>query len=158
MRLVVVAVTKRQPEWVDAAFCEYARRMPREARVELVEVKPERRAGASDEAVSRSKSREAERSRKALPRGAWVVALDERGKRTTTKELATSFGGWLRSGRDVALLIGGADGLDPALVKAADASLSLSALTLPHGLARVVLAEQLYRAWTLLQGHPYHRE
>ena len=158
MRLVVIAVSKRQPDWVDAAFRDYARRMPREARIELVEVKPERRTGAGEDAALRLRAREAERIRSAIPRGARVVALDERGVRTTTRGLSERLDGWLGSGSDVTLLIGGADGLDTDLVHTADETLSLSALTLPHGLARVVLVEQLYRAWSLLKGHPYHRD
>ena len=155
---MIVAVSKRQPDWVSEAFHDYARRLPRETRIELVEVKPERRSGDDEAAATRVRTREAERIRAALPRGARVVAMDERGARITTLGLADLVAEWLRTGRDVAFVIGGADGLAPDLVRTADESLSLSTLTLPHGLARVVLAEQLYRAWTVLQGHPYHRE
>ena len=93
-----------------------------------------------------------------LPKGARVIALDERGKAFTTRELAARLQGWLQDGRDLALLIGGPDGLAPACRTAADLDWSLSPLTLPHGLARILVAEQLYRAWTVLCGHPYHRD
>ena len=155
MQLLLVAVGQRMPAWVDAGFAEYARRMPPEMRLELREVKPEARAGnptaASVMAV------EAERIRAVLPRRARLVVLDERGRDLTTMQLATQLEEWRGGGEDVALVIGGADGLDPALKQSASLLLRLSSLTLPHGLARVLLAEQLYRAWSILQQHPYHR-
>ncbi|MCC6531227.1 MAG: 23S rRNA (pseudouridine(1915)-N(3))-methyltransferase RlmH [Burkholderiales bacterium] len=155
MRLVVVAVGARMPAWVDAAFEQYRARMPREARVELIEVKPEKRAVGI--AAERVLGLEAERIRAALPRGCVQVALDQRGRAWSSAELAAALGAWRQDGRDVGFMIGGADGLASALKARADMRLSLSALTLPHALARVVLAEQLYRAHTILSGHPYHR-
>jgi len=126
--------------------------MPRELRLELAAVKPAAGAQGQDKAA------EAVRLRAALPAGARLVALDERGKTLTTATLAKQLARWREGGRDVAFVIGGADGLEAGLLKEAELVLSLSALTLPHALARVLLAEQLYRAWTILQNHPYHRE
>jgi len=159
MRVVIVCVSKRQPAWVADAFREYAKRMPREARLELIEVKPlHRPANAGSAAIAALLAKEAERVRAALPKGCLVVALDERGKAVTTRELAAHLSRWIESGRDVALVIGSADGLDATLRQSASLTLSLSRLTLPHGLARVVAAEQIYRAWSLRSGHPYHRD
>jgi 23S rRNA (pseudouridine1915-N3)-methyltransferase len=152
MKLVVAAVGHRMPAWIDEGFHEYARRMPRELRLELAAVKPAAGAQGQDKAA------EAARLRAAVPAGATLVALDERGKALTTAALAKQLARWREEGRDVVFAIGGADGLEAGLVKEAALVLSLSALTLPHALARVLLAEQLYRAWTILQNHPYHRE
>ena len=144
------------PAWVQEGFHEYARRMPPEIRLELVELKPEERgAGRS---VEKAKAAEGTRILDAIPASATVVALDERGKAVTTQGLSTMLAGWMRDGSHPAFVIGGADGLDAAVKQRADKLVSLSALTLPHALVRVVLAEQLYRAWTILAGHPYHRE
>ncbi len=154
MKFRVVAVGHRMPDWVDAGFTEYAGRMPREARVELVALKPAARGGP----VKRVLEMEGERILAALPAGCVKVVLDERGTLVSTMELARRITRWRESGRDVAFIVGGADGLDPAVKQAADWVWSLSQLTLPHGLARVVLAEQLYRAHSLLHNHPYHRE
>jgi len=144
------------PAWVQEGFHEYTRRMPPEARVELVELKPEERgAGRS---VEKAKAAEGQRILVAIPEGASLIALDERGKAVTTQGLSVMLSGWMRDGSHPAFAIGGADGLDAAVKERADKLVSLSALTLPHGLARVLLAEQLYRAWSILAGHPYHRE
>ena len=142
------------PPWVDAAFAEYAGRMPREARMELVAVKPATRGGA----VARVLESEAARIAAALPGRCVKVALDERGTLIRTAELAKRMTRWREGGRDVAFIIGGADGLAQGVKDSADFTWSLSPLTLPHGLARVLLAEQLYRAHTILHNHPYHRE
>ncbi|MFN0186285.1 MAG: 23S rRNA (pseudouridine(1915)-N(3))-methyltransferase RlmH [Aquabacterium sp.] len=156
MRLLVLAVGQRQPAWVDQGFDEYARRMPRELPMELKALKAEPRGARSIVDVCLN----AERARidQALPRGARKVLLDERGNTATTRQLADRLRLWQRDGRDVAFLIGGPDGLHPALKAAADETLRLSDLTLPHGMARVLLAEALYRAWSVTAGHPYHRE
>jgi 23S rRNA (pseudouridine1915-N3)-methyltransferase len=155
MRLLVVAVGTRMPSWVDQAFEDYARRMPREAPVQLVEIRPEPRSSARTAAALLA----AERSRieQALPRGHRLVALDEHGEDVSTVGLAARLRAWLAGGEDVALVIGGPDGLDPAFKAGADERLRLSSLTLPHALVRVVLAEALYRAMSLLKNHPYHR-
>jgi 23S rRNA (pseudouridine1915-N3)-methyltransferase len=159
LRLLVLAVGNRMPAWVSAGFEEYARRMPRESPLHLLEIRPERRpAGdATLGHVARMLKSEAERLRAVVPAGAFVVGLDERGQSYDTQRFARLLEGWLREGRDVAFLIGGADGLEPGLKRSAHLLLSLSAMTLPHQLVRVLLAEQLYRAASLLRNHPYHR-
>ena len=155
MRFLVVAVGVRMPQWVVDGFDYYRARMPRDARIELVEVKPEKRsAGMSTERIV---ERESQRIEAALPPGCLRLALDERGRSFDSAGFARQLARWRESGRDLAFLIGGPDGLSEALKASAVMLLSLSPLTLPHGLARVVLAEQLYRAHTLLTGHPYHR-
>lgn len=152
----MAAVGTRLPDWMEAGYAEYARRMPRELPMELVEIKAEPRAGGKPPAAMMAA--EAARIRAALPARCRRVALDERGRDMTTRELAGRIEAWMGEGDDVAFLIGGPDGLDPALKAEADETLRLSALTLPHGLARVILAEGLYRAASLLKGHPYHRD
>ncbi len=156
MRLAVVAVGTRMPSWADAAFAEFARRMPRELPLELKEVRAEPRSGGKP--VDALLAAEAGRIRAALPGRGRLVALDERGADLTTRQLAGRLRQWMDAGDDVALLIGGPDGLAPELKAAAAETLRLSSLTLPHALARVVLAEALYRATSLLKNHPYHRE
>jgi 23S rRNA (pseudouridine1915-N3)-methyltransferase len=151
MRLRIVALGHRMPPWVSAGYADYAKRLP----VELVEVKPEPRARGKS--VPQLLSAEAARIRAACA-GFRVVALDERGKAWTTRELAARLARWRDEARDVAFVIGSADGLDASVTRDADDIVSLSALTLPHTLVRVVLAEQLYRATALNAGHPYHRE
>lgn len=155
MKLTLLSVGDKLPAWANAAVAEYLKRMPREARVELVEIKPEKRAGQSADSI---KAIEATRLLDKLPAGARLLALDEHGREVTTRELADLMARWMAEGRDVALVIGGADGLAASLLDRAEAKLSLSRLTLPHALARVLLAEQLYRAISLLNNHPYHRE
>jgi 23S rRNA (pseudouridine1915-N3)-methyltransferase len=155
MKLLVVAVGARMPGWIDEAFEEYARRMPRGMKTELIEIRPEPRSGGkSNEQLMAA---EAARIERAVPRGAFRVALDELGQEMTTAGLARWLDSRRRDGGDLAFLIGGADGLAPELKRSAGATLRLSAMTLPHGLARVVLAEQLYRAASILENHPYHR-
>lgn len=155
MKFFVCAVGHRMPAWVAAGFEEYARRMPRETPLVLKEIRPEPASGATD--VDRVRRIEGERLRNSLPPGCRVIALDERGQTHGTESFAGLIGGWLQDGRDVAFLVGGAEGLDSALKQSAHLMLSLSAMTLPHQLVRVVLAEQLYRALSLLRNHPYHR-
>jgi len=155
MKLHIVAVGHKMPDWIAEGFEEYAKRMPPELRIELREVKPEQRSsGRPAESVMAA---ERTRIEAALPKHARIVALDERGKDWTTMQLARALPLWQQDGRDVAFLIGGADGLDPELKSRADTLLRLSSLTLPHAMVRVLLAEQLYRAWTITQNHPYHR-
>lgn len=143
------------PGWVEEATAEYLKRLPREARMTLVTVKPEKRAGQSAEAI---KSVEAARLLEKIPAGSRLVAMDERGRQVTTRELADLLASWLETGKDTVLVIGGADGLATDLLERAETRLALSRLTLPHALARVVVAEQVYRAVSLLHNHPYHRE
>ncbi len=156
MRLVVAAVGTRLPDWMAAGFAEYAKRMPRDLPIELIEIKPEPRT--TGKTVDAMMAAEAKRIEAALPVRCRRIALDERGEALDTKTLSQRLGQWQTEGDDVAFLIGGPDGLDPALKQTAQASLRLSSLTLPHGLARVVLAEALYRAHSLRIGHPYHRD
>lgn len=151
-----MAVGTRLPDWMEAGVAEYARRMPRELPMDLVEVKAEPRTVGKPTAAMMAA--EAVRIRAALPARCRRVVLDERGRDLTTRDLAGRIEAWMQGGDDVAFLIGGPDGLDPGLKAEADETLRLSALTLPHGLARVVLAEGLYRAASLLKGHPYHRD
>jgi 23S rRNA (pseudouridine1915-N3)-methyltransferase len=154
MKLRIIAVGHKMPAWVEQGCVEYLRRMPREAALELVELKPDKRAaGKGGEQV-----REAEGVRilEAVGRDL-LVALDEHGQQATTLKLAEKFKNWLAAGRDVALVIGGADGLHDNVKQRADWLWSLSPLTLPHGMVRVLLAEQMYRAWSVINHHPYHR-
>jgi len=155
MRLTILAVGDKLPSWADEATAEYLKRMPREARVDLVVVKPEKRASQSAQTL---KQAESVRLLEKLPAGMRLVALDEHGRQVSTRELADLLERWMESGRDTCLVIGGADGLAPAILEKAEMALSLSRLTLPHAFARVLLAEQLYRAVSLLNNHPYHRE
>ena len=156
MKLLLVAVGQRQPAWAEAAFDDFAKRFPPECRLELKAVKAESRSGGKP--VAALTAAEGQRLAAALPKGARLVALDEHGERRSTAQLAERLRFWLADGRDVAFVIGGPDGLDAALKGRADETLRLSDLTLPHALARVLLAEALYRAWSLTVGHPYHRE
>ncbi len=156
MRLVLVAVGQRQPAWADAAFDDFAKRFPPELKFELKAVKAEPRT--SGKTVEQMMAAEAQRIEAAIPKGARRIILDERGAQRTTVQLAERLKLWMGEGRDVALLIGGPDGLAPALKATADETLRLSDLTLPHAFARVLLAEGLYRAWTVMVNHPYHRE
>jgi 23S rRNA (pseudouridine1915-N3)-methyltransferase len=155
MKLLLVAVGQRLPAWADAACDDYVKRFPRDCHLDVVAVKAEPRT--SGKAVDALMAAEAQRIEAALPRGVRRVVLDERGERRTTEQLAQRLRAWLADGRDVALIIGGPDGLHPTLRATADETLRLSDLTLPHALARVVLIEALYRAWSSTQGHPYHR-
>lgn len=156
MRLLIAAVGHRMTGWVDEAFADYAKRMPRDMPIELVAVKAEPRN--TGKTVPALVAAEAERLRAVLPSRCRRIVLDERGAEVTTRMLAARLQDWARDGDDVAFLIGGPDGLDPQLKADATEAMRLSGLTLPHGLVRVMLAEALYRAASLLKGHPYHRE
>ena len=155
MRLLVVAVGQRVPDWAQVAWDDYAKRFPPEMRLELKAVKTEPRASKTLPSLLAA---ERERIEAAIPRGARVVALDERGTSLTTMALAGRLKEWQLENDVVALVIGGPDGLDAAFRQAAHERIRLSDLTLPHAMARVLLAEQLYRAWSIHTGHPYHRE
>jgi 23S rRNA (pseudouridine1915-N3)-methyltransferase len=156
MRLVIAAVGQRQPPWADTAYDDFAKRFPPEMRLELKAVKAEPRSGGKTPA--QLMAAEAQRLEAAAPKGARRVLLDERGTRLTTVHLAERMNAWRGEGRDVVFFIGGPDGLDASLKATADETLRLSDLTLPHAFVRVLLAEALYRAWSLAIGHPYHRE
>ena len=155
MRLVIVAVGQRVPDWAQTAWDDYAKRFPHELKVELKAVKTEPRASKTVEALYAA---ERGRIEAALPKGCRIVALDERGSTLTTVALAHKLQHWQLEGDDVALVIGGPDGLDPAFKQAAHERIRLSDLTLPHAFVRVLLIEQLYRAWSINANHPYHRE
>jgi len=154
VKICIAAVGQRLPAWADAAVLDFVGRMPRDFRVEVKEVKPEPRNG---QPVARLQAAEGERLRAAVPADYLLVAMDERGRDWTTTQLADAMGQWRDGARDLAFIIGGADGLDMQLKRQADLCLRLSSMTLPHALARVVLAEQIYRAWSILSAHPYHR-
>ena len=155
MKLVLVAVGTRLPAWADAAFAEYAKRFPADMRLELKAVKAEPR---DTRTAAQLMAAEAARIEAAIPRGARRVALDEHGERVTSAELAARLVAWQNDGRDAALIAGGPDGLDRALQASCDETLRLSDLTLPHAFVRVLVAEALYRAWSINAHHPYHRE
>ena len=155
MKLLVIAVGQRQPAWADLAVADFAKRFPSEMRLEIRAVKAEPRGSRT---ALQSMAAEATRLEAQTPRSARRVVLDERGERRTTLELAARMEGWRAEGRDVAFLVGGPDGLDAALKQSGEESLRLSDLTLPHAFVRVLLAEALYRAWSVLDQHPYHRE
>ena len=155
MQLIVAAVGHKMPGWIETGFQEYAKRMPAECRLVLKEIKPvERSAGRSAETVM---AQERACIEAVLPKGGRVVALDEHGLDLTTMQLAQRLTDWQQHGGDVTFVIGGADGLDAGFKKNADMLLRISSMTLPHGLVRVMLAEQLYRAWSITRNHPYHR-
>jgi 23S rRNA (pseudouridine1915-N3)-methyltransferase len=154
-RLYLVAVGEKLPAWANAACDDYLKRLPRGYEAALVEVRAEPRT--SGKTTAQLNAAEAQRLRAALPRGARLVGLDERGKDLTTVQFSARVRAWLDSGAPTAFLIGGPDGLDAALKRECELLLRLSSFTLPHALARTVFAEQLYRAASLLTGHPYHR-
>lgn len=155
MKVRLLTVSQRQPRWVVDGCAEYEKRLPRPWQFQIVEIKPEpRTSGASTQRVQAG---EADRIRNAIPKGALVVALDERGDSWSTEQFAEKIEGWQQTGRDLVFVIGGADGLDPEFCKSADQRLSLSRMVMPHGLVRVVVVEQLYRAASVIDGHPYHK-
>lgn len=151
----MAAVGTRMPAWVETAWQDYAKRLPADCALDLREIKPEPRT--SGKTPAQMMAAEAKRIEAALPAGSLRVALDERGRDLTTVQLAGELERWRGTGSDVALLVGGPDGLDEDLKRSCAQSLRLSSLTLPHPLVRVLLAEQIYRAWSVMSGHPYHR-
>ena len=155
MKLQIVAVGQRMPDWAQTAYDDYAKRFPPDCRVEIKTVKTEPRGSKTLETLLAS---ERARIEAAIPRGARIVVLDERGSQLTTVALAQQLRQWQMAGDDVALVIGGPDGLDPDFKAKAQLRIRLSDMTLPHALARVLLIEQLYRAWSVNANHPYHRE
>lgn len=156
MRLLLLAVGQRPPAWAESAFADFAKRFPPELRLEPKALKAEPRSGGKT--AAQMMAAEGQRIEASLPKGVRRVVLDEHGARLTTLQLAERLRFWQGDGRDVALLVGGPDGLDAALKTTADETLRLSDLTLPHAFVRVLLAEALYRAWSVNAGHPYHRE
>jgi 23S rRNA (pseudouridine1915-N3)-methyltransferase len=156
MKLIIVSVGHKTPDWITTGFNEYAKRMPREAKIELLEIRPEPRT--TGKTTAQILEAEAQRILSALPQNCLRIAMDERGIQPTTRQLSAQMQDWMREGRDVAFIIGGADGLDVSVKQAAHQLMALSALTLPHAMVRVLLAEQLYRAHSMMHNHPYHRE
>jgi len=156
MKLLIVSVGHKMPDWITAGFNEYAKRMPREAKIELLEIKPEPRN--TGKTVAQIMAAEAQRILAALPHNCLRIVLDEHGESPTTLQFAAQMQNWMRAGSDVAFIIGGADGLHISIKQSAQQLMALSPLTLPHALVRVLLAEQLYRAHSLMHNHPYHRE
>lgn len=155
MRVHLIAVGQRMPAWVEQGYQEYAKRMSAECQLQLVELAAGKRGKGMD--VERAMRDEGKRMQQAIPKGALVIALDQRGKAWDTIELSTQMSDWLSMGRDVALLIGGPEGLAEECYQQAERQWSLSRLTLPHPMVRILVAEQLYRAWSILKNHPYHR-
>jgi 23S rRNA (pseudouridine1915-N3)-methyltransferase len=155
MHIRLLAIGTRMPDWVTSGWRDYAERLPRECRLELTEIPLARRGKNPD--LDRLRRQEGERLLAALPDRMRLLALDVGGRQWSTPELAEQLAGWLADGRDLALAVGGPDGLDPAVTTRAEGRWSLSRLTLPHPLVRVLVAEQLYRAWSILNNHPYHR-
>jgi 23S rRNA (pseudouridine1915-N3)-methyltransferase len=155
MQIHLIAIGTRMPRWVVEGYQEYAKRLPHECALRLVEVTAAPRGKHAD--VPKILRDECLRMLSTIPHGSRAVALDVRGQAWSTEQLALQLSGWLRDGKDVALLIGGPEGLAPECLARAERRWSLSPLTLPHPLVRVVVAEQIYRAWSLLSGHPYHR-
>lgn len=155
MQLIIAAVGHKMPAWIEAGFGEYAKRMPPECRILLKEIKPVERSGSktADTAMALERAK----IEAVIPKGARIIALDERGKDVTTVQLSQLLTQWQQAGGDAIFIIGGADGLDAEFKKKADMLIRISSLTLPHGMVRVLLAEQLYRAWSITQNHPYHR-
>lgn len=155
MRIHLIAIGTRMPDWVNTGYGEFAGRLPPECRLHLVEIPLAKRAKNQD--TTRLVEQEGERMLAAIPKNCRIIALEVTGREWTTEALAKELSLWLQDGRDLALLVGGPDGLAPACLARAERRWSLSPLTLPHMLVRILVAEQLYRAWTVLQGHPYHR-
>jgi 23S rRNA (pseudouridine1915-N3)-methyltransferase len=155
MKIFIAALGHKMPQWVTLGAEEYAKRMPPEARIEWLELKPEDRASKT---VERVLAMEAQRLDAAIPKSAVRIVCDERGKPLTTPMLADWLRGWMREGVSPCFVIGSADGLDPSIKASATQTIALSGCVLPHGMVRVMLAEQLYRAWSLMNNHPYHRE
>ncbi|RDH81845.1 MAG: 23S rRNA (pseudouridine(1915)-N(3))-methyltransferase RlmH [endosymbiont of Seepiophila jonesi] len=155
MKIHLISVGNRMPRWVTEGYEEYARRMPAECGLNLVEINPGHRGKNAD--IQRTLRDEGERMLKAIPKGCQVIALDVQGSSWSTEKLSQKLGAWMGDGRDLALLVGGPEGLARDCLARAEGRWSLSTLTMPHPLVRVVVAEQIYRAWSLLRNHPYHR-
>ena len=156
MRITLIAVGNKMPNWIAQGFSEYSRRFPRDLSFDLIEITPGKRGKNAD--IARILEKEGEQTLSAIPKGSRIVTLEVEGKPWTTPELAVQLERWQMDGRDVALLVGGPEGLAPACIKAAEQKWSLSTLTLPHPMVRVMIAESLYRAWSINNNHPYHRE
>lgn len=155
MRLRLLAITHKAPSWIQQGYEEYAKRLPASCALELVEIPAEKRGTNAD--IKRLTDKEGEKMLAYIKPGNLVIALDVKGKSWSTEQLAQQLANWQEKGRDVDLLVGGPEGLAPACLQKAELSWSLSPLTFPHILVKLIVAEQIYRAWTILQNHPYHR-
>lgn len=156
MNIQLVAVGTKMPSWVQSGFVEYQRRFPKDFSLELTEITAGKRGKNAD--IKRILQQEGEKTLAAIPKGNRIVTLEVTGKAWTTEQLAKNLENWQMDGRSVSLLIGGPEGLAPSCIAASEQKWSLSALTLPHPLVRIVVAESLYRAWSINNNHPYHRE
>ena len=155
MRISLITVGKRMPDWVESGSKEYLKRFPPELPVRLVEITPAKRSKTTSK--DKILTEEAERIRAAIDKDDYVIALDERGKQFDTQTLAKRLREWMQNRRNITFIVGGADGLKPDVIHSANETWSLSGFTMPHALVRVFLLEQLYRAWSILTNHPYHR-
>lgn len=155
MKIYLIAVGNKMPKFVEEGYKEYAKRFPKDCSLELIEIPAQKRGKNAD--IARITEQEGNQMIAAIPKGALVVTLDIPGKMYNTEQLAEALNSWKNSGRDVALLVGGPEGLSPACKALAEKSWSLSPLTLPHPIVRIILAEALYRAWSVTANHPYHR-
>lgn len=156
MQIDLIAVGKKMPTWIESGFKEYAKRLPKNINFKLIEITPATRSKNNN--ADNYKQKEQEKIEAALSPKSIIIALDERGKSINSQQLANQLQTWNDDNQHISLIIGGADGLSESLKKKATQLWSLSAMTLPHGLVRVMMAEQIYRAWTITQNHPYHRE
>ena len=156
MRIHLIAVGKKMPEWVNIGYSEFSKRMPPELQIKLIEITPSVRNKATP--IEKNIKEEGERIQSAIPSNSRLIVLDEKGKNFSSVDLSKKMESWLPMGQDISIVIGGADGVDNVIKQQAVEKWSLSSFTLPHALVRVVIAEQLYRGWSILKGHPYHRE
>ncbi len=156
MKVHLIAIGKKMPEWINSGYAEFSKRMPPELQIDLIEITPSVRNKTT--ATEKNIKEEGKRIQSAIPANSRLIVLDEKGKNFSSIALSKKMESWLPMGQDIVLVIGGADGIDPKIKQQADEKWSLSSFTLPHALVRVVVAEQLYRAWSILKGHPYHRE
>ena len=156
MKVHLIAVGKKMPDWINTGYAEFSKRMPPELQINLIEVTPSTRNKSTP--IEKNIKEEGEHIQSAIPANSRLIVLDENGKHFSSIDLSKKMEDWLPMGQDIVLVIGGADGIDPMIKQQADERWSLSSFTLPHALVRVVVAEQLYRAWSILKGHPYHRE
>ena len=156
MKIHLIAVGKKMPEWVNAGFSEFSKRMPPELQINLIEITPSVRNKATP--IEKNIKEEGEHIQSVISASSRLIILDEKGKNFSSIELSKKMEAWLPLGQDISLIIGGADGLDDRIKQSADETWSLSSFTLPHALVRVLIAEQLYRGWSILKKHPYHRQ
>jgi len=156
LKIYLIAVGKKMPEWINTGYAEFSKRMPPELQINLIEITPSVRNKSTP--VEKNIKEESARIQTAIPANSRLIVLDKKGKNFSSVALSEKMESWLPMGQDISIVIGGADGIDPVIKQQADEKWSLSSFTLPHALVRVVVTEQLYRAWSILQGHPYHRE